>query len=316
MSKVEILREILGSGHRVGQEFLFFCPQSDCNHHKPKMSVNIDKDSYKCWICNYSGRSIRRLVRKHGTFLQRQKWDDLTGETDLSGATSDLYELMFGEEPPEVEPVIELPTEFISLANNDLPRSANSAKKYLRSRGITKEDILKWKIGFCPSGDYKSRVIIPSFNEDGKVNYFVARSYDKSVWPPYKNPEVGKDIIFNELYVDFDEDVTITEGALDAVKAWNAIPILGSTLPENSKLFQALANYDSTVFVALDPDAEKKAMKLIQDLISYDMEVYKIDVTGYQDIGTMTKEVFLERKAGAELMTAASLLKYRMRNIA
>lgn len=295
--KLNIIKDILGYYQRSGNEYLFFCPK--CNHDKRKLSVNFDKNVWKCWICDYKGNNLDRLVKRRGTFLQRQEWLKYSDTVDISSSLENL----FGEkEEEEEEIVMSLPKEFVCLANKNLPLSSLEPKKYLMSRGVSKKDILKWKIGYCPKGEYGGRVIIPSFNEDGKVNYFIARSYGKS-WPPYKNPNVSKDIVFNQLYVDFKNDLVLVEGVFDAIKAHNAIPILGSTLREESKLFQEIVKWDTTIYVALDPDAEKKAMILIKKLLLYGIEVYKIDISGYKDVGEMSKEVFLERKTSARQIT-------------
>jgi len=295
--KLKILKDILGSYFRSGEEYLFHCKK--CGHDKKKLSVNFDKNVFKCWICDYRGNNLFRLVKRYGSFLQRQEWEKYSNTIDIS---SSLEELLFTEEEQEEEVVLKLPKEFTSLANRNLPLSALEAKKYLQSRGITQADILRWKIGYCKKGEYKDRIIIPSFNNDGKVNYFVARSYGRE-WPPYKNPNVSKDIIFNQLYIDFKNDLVLVEGAFDAVKADNAVPILGSSLREDSKLFQEIVKWDTTVYVALDPDAEKKAMKLIKSLLLYGVEVYKVDVTGYKDVGEMTREEFQKRKREAKQIT-------------
>ena len=295
--KLKILKDILGSYFRSGEEYLFHCKK--CGHDKKKLSVNFDKNVFKCWICDYRGNNLFRLVKRYGSFLQRQEWEKYSNTIDIS---SSLEELLFTEEEQEEAVVLKLPKEFTSLANRNLPLSALEAKKYLQSRGITQADILRWKIGYCKKGEYKDRIIIPSFNNDGKVNYFVARSYGRE-WPPYKNPNVSKDIIFNQLYIDFKNDLVLVEGAFDAVKADNAVPILGSSLREDSKLFQEIVKWDTTVYVALDPDAEKKAMKLIKSLLLYGVEVYKVDVTGYKDVGEMTREEFQKRKREAKQIT-------------
>ena len=46
--KTAILKEILGSFSRTGDELLFSCPK--CDHHKRKLSVNVDKDVGKTYI--------------------------------------------------------------------------------------------------------------------------------------------------------------------------------------------------------------------------------------------------------------------------
>ena len=170
--------------------------------------------------------------------------------------------------------------------------------KYLKERGVTEKDILKWKIGYCDAGPCSGRIIIPSFNNQGYVNYYIARAYD-SGWPRYKNPSASRDIVFNELYVDWDSDITLVEGAFDAIVAGNAIPLLGSTLRDRSTLFQKIVQKDAAVFLALDADAVKKENKIIRLLLKYGVELYKIDTEGYDDVGTMPKSVFLERKENA-----------------
>lgn len=302
--KLAVLKDIFGYCHKSGDEFLFHCKK--CGHEKRKLSVNLDKNVWKCWICDYRGNNLTRLVKRYGSFLQRQEWEKYAEVLDLSSSLEDLFKTNKDEEEEEV--VLKLPKEFVSLANKSAPLSSLEAKKYLSSRGVSKKDILKWKIGYCPKGEYSGRIIIPSFNEDGRVNYFIARSYGKS-WPPYKNPNVSKDIVFNQLYVDFKNDLVLVEGAFDAINAKNAVPILGSSLREDSKLFQEIVKWDTTVYVALDPDAEKKAMKLIKNLLLYGVEVYKIDVSGFKDVGEMSKEQFRQRKEKAKLMTNDSLLE-------
>ena len=156
-----------------------------------------------------------------------------------------------------------------------------------------------WKVGYCSSGEYAGRVVVPSFNDNGDINYFVARSYaDK--FPKYMNPKVSKDIVFNELYLDWNKDIILVEGVFDAMKAKNSIPLLGSTLNQKSNLFKKIIYYEPNVYIALDPDAEKKASQLIENLIQYDLNLYKIDVSGFGDVGEMTKEQFELAKKEAQ----------------
>ena len=136
---------------------------------------------------------------------------------------------------------------------------------------------------------------------DGKCNFFVGRTYTKH-WKKYVNAEESKDIIFNELYVDWDEDVVLCEGVFDAIKVPNSIPILGSTLREDSKLFGQIVKNDSAIYLALDPDAESKIEKLVASLLRYGIEVYKVPIAPYKDVGEMSKEEFLRRKDAAKLI--------------
>ena len=301
--KLKIVKEILGGCYYSNEESLFYCPY--CKHEKRKLSLNVVKNVFKCWVCDTTGRDIRRLVRRFGSYKQLQKWDQLTNTVDVSGFDKLFLEVQL--EVP-VEQTIKLPEEFSSLANGSTPFTALLALKYLTRRDISKEDILHWKIGYCDSGAYANRIIIPSFNNEGYVNYFVARTYNNS-YKRYKNPPVSRDICFNELYIDWDADLVITEGIFDAIKAGpNAVPLLGSTLRENSKLFQKIIDHDTPVYLALDADAEKKEAKIINLFLKYGIELYKIDTTDYDDIAEMPKERFLERKEKATFITQGDYL--------
>ena len=292
--KRKIVTDILGSYRRAGDEHLYSCPF--CKHHKKKMSVNFSINSFKCWVCDARGKNIYRLVRKFGSYQQRQKYLELQGRLDLT-EFEDIFREINEEETIQK---IDLPLEFISLCNRHLPLHSKAPMEYLKSRGLNKNEVLKWKIGYCKEGRYAGRIVIPSINNDGDCNYFIARSY-VGHGRRYLNPPCGRDIIFNSLMVDWDEPVVLVEGVFDAIVIGdNAIPILGSTLREDSRLFQALAIHDTPIFVALDPDAEKKAQWIIRSCLKYDLEVKKINLEDYEDIGSMSREVFLEKLKTAE----------------
>ena len=127
--KLNILSEILGKYNRVGNEYLFFCPK--CKHHKKKLSVNISKDKFKCWVCDWNGATIRRIVVRHGSFNAVRDWNELHGITDLSD-----YEKIFEipENNSETEEVLELPAEFQTLCNRDNSLTSLPARRYLREQ--------------------------------------------------------------------------------------------------------------------------------------------------------------------------------------
>ena len=210
--KLRIIKDILGGYRQSSNEFLFQCPF--CGHHKKKMSVNFAINAYKCWVCDTRGKNIYRLVRKFGSYQQKQKWLELEGRLDLSE-----FDKMFMEmNDEEIEQVTDLPPEFVSLCNKHLPKSSRKALDYLFNRGVTKQDILMWKIGYCPEGRYGGRIIVPSFNNSGNLNYFIARSYVGHRMK-YLNPPISKNVVFNELFVDWDESIILVEGLFDAIVA-------------------------------------------------------------------------------------------------
>ena len=191
--KLKIVASCLGEYRTAGDETLFYCPF--CKHHKHKLSVNVNANVYKCWICDAKGKNVRRLIRKFGNYGLVAEWDKLTGRHDVND-----FDNIFStnEDEDVIIQRVNLPDEFRTLTKASLSPATLPAVSYLRARGIGKKEILEWKIGYCPSGEYAGRIIIPSFDTEGYVNYFIARSYD-GAWMRYKNPQASRDIVFNEL---------------------------------------------------------------------------------------------------------------------
>jgi len=281
--KLSILQNVLGAYYMSNTEYLFKCPY--CGHHKNKLSVNVEKGVYKCWICDARGKNLYRIIRKFGSIDDQQRWKVISGtRTDLTD-----FESLFAEDEQEEarEQILEMPPNFVSLCNKNKSRRPLA---YLKKRGIDEIDILRWKIGYCSGGPYDGRIIIPSFNASGDLNYFVARTFTND-YRRYLNPSVSRDIIFNELYLDFDEEITIVEGVFDAIKTTNAVPILGSTIRENSKLFRKIAKHDTPVLLALDPDAKYKSLNIKNLLLKYGIQVREMTYPQIdKDLGDMTKE--------------------------
>lgn len=299
--KFKILSSILGSYYRSNNEFLFYCPY--CKHHKKKFSVNIDKGFYKCWVCDTRGKNLYRVVRRFGDHHQKSQWLELTAEIDY-----DKLEEFFSEKIEEKQ-ILEMPEGFISLANRDVPPTGFAARNYLRKRGITKQDILWWKMGYCSKGEYEGRIVIPSFDEEGDLNYFVSRSYDKAFYPKYKNPPASKNIVFNDLFVDWTSDIVLVEGVFDAIVAGrNSVPLLGSTLNQDSLLLRKIVREDAGVYIALDPDAKKKELEIIKTLLDFDIEVWKVEIEEYDDVGSMGRSQFQKSLEKATLITSDNYL--------
>ena len=293
--KIKILEDFLGPFYRSKDELLFTCPK--CKHHKPKLSINISKDVFKCWVCDYNGRTLSRLVFSYGKPENHHHWKAECGFVDMSEIDKD----------DDQQEDITLPKEFVSLTSTKHTPLSLPARTYLKNRGVSDEDILWWKIGFCPDGEYGERIVIPSFDMSGSVNYYIARNY-KNDFKKYRNPEVKKDFIFNELYLDWSKDITLVEGVFDAIVVGNAIPLLGSTLREDSYIFQRIIGECDKVYVALDADARKKEDKIIRMLLSYGVEVYDIDTTGCEDVGAITKEQFQTLKTNATFVSLDNYL--------
>ena len=294
--KLNILKEVFGSYYKSRNEYLFVCPF--CKHHKKKLSINLDLGVYKCWVCDTKGKSIPRLVRQFGSSHLSHQWCQLTNEIDMS----DTPDLFAETKIPEEKQRLSLPPDFIFLGAPALPLDAQRPLRYLLARGVTLEDIRFYKLGFCSDGEYRNRIIIPSFDEEGYCNYFVGRAY-KNDTLKYKNPRVSRNIIFNELLIDWASPVMLVEGPFDALKARNSICVLGSTLNASSRLFQRLVEKQPRVYIGFDNDALQKALRVIKSMLEYGLEVYQIQTSEAEDIGSLNKSEVEELKASAVPMS-------------
>ena len=86
--------------------------------------------------------------------------------------------------------------------------------KYLKSRGVSQDDMIKYSIGYCEDGLYSNRIIIPSYDDEGQLNFFIGRDiFDSKL--KYRNSPTPKDIIGFDLFVNWEEPILLVEGFLD-----------------------------------------------------------------------------------------------------
>lgn len=256
---VELLTDVLGDPKRVNEyqgQIAFDCPNCDIDRHKGNFEVSIIKNAYHCWSCGDSDGthgSLGKLFDVYGNKKQKKIYLILRPE-DI-------------EIKKKVEPKLVLPEGYIEFKDsNPIYPPHREALNYLKERGITDEIISKYRIGYTMKGEYSGRIIVPSYNDKGVLNYFIGRSWDKKNRFKYKNPEASKDIIiFNEHLINWNEDVYIVEGIFDAFFLPNSIPILGKHLSDN--LFSTIySRAKSNVIICLDGDAFKNSVKLYREL--------------------------------------------------
>jgi len=291
--QVEILVEILGKCEKtkMSAELGFYCPfhnkEEQSDPSAKKLSIHIS-GKWHCWHCHKRGKSNPLyIIRRFGSRVQLEKF---------KGAKSYLYDYNDEYSDCTQEQKVVLPTGYKPLMYKSIDPDFKACKDYLHRRGVTQKDIIFYKIGCYTTGRYKRRVIFLSFNDDGVLNYFVGRKIDDEVaGGKYMNSKTSKDIIFNELYVDWDEEIVLVEGPMDMIKCKNSIPLLGSSLSVDSVLFERIINESPKIVIALDreEDAWNKAKRIAHSLYEHEISVKMVDLRRgkYGDIGEMTKEV-------------------------
>ena len=249
---ITLLEKVLMKSYQMKNgEHAFHCPF--CNHHKKKLQINTETQKWHCWVCNAGGYKIGILLRKINAPKQI-----ISEVLKILGD----YKGVKYEKDKKTEYNVSLPQCYKPLwKKSDNPLYKN-AIHYLRQRNIGSIDILRYSIGYCSSNGYSNRIIIPSYDADGKLNYFIARDMFPNSNFKYKNPPMSKDTVCFEMFVNWNEPIILVEGVFDAIAIRNnAIPLLGK-FPSKTLVMRLAEKQVKKVYVALDEDAKQDAIKL------------------------------------------------------
>ena len=299
---VYLLDRVIGSkGIKLKKpnEYMYWSPF--VVHHKPKLQVNIVTGKWHCWVSDEGGHNLFQLFKKLNA--TNDQFTELRGIVD---------ETSYGYESKEVkkEGKVELPKEFLSLVYKHPSPVYKNAMMYLQRRGITYEDILKYNIGYCDQGLYTNRVIIPSYDEDGQLNFFVGRDIFESKMK-YRNSPTPKDVVGFELFINWDEPIVLCEGPFDAIAIKrNVIPLFGKTILSNLKR-KIIEKKVKQVYISLDRDAFQDSLKMVEDFMKNDIDVYFVNLPekdpsdlGFEKVIPLLKET--------EKMKFSDLMRYKL----
>ena len=283
------LGEAKGGFNDRNFELEFPCPccidrEGQGEARKHNLAVNLQKQVFQCWKCSSMGEPMRgsivKLIKMYGneTLLSQYK------DTIRSIHESELYKLHFGKGDFNIDTSIiaaedlKLPSTYTLFNRNE--KAHYGALKYVRERGLDWDILEKYKIGYTLKEEdedmrkYSYRIILPSYNQYGELNYWVGRNFlpenDKFPRTKYSNPKAEKkEIIFNEERVQWDADITLVEGAFDHIVVPNSIPLLGKALDTDYKLYwELVTRANANVNVWLDNDAQTTA-KVIYSLLNH-----------------------------------------------
>ena len=278
-----------------------------CHHSKPKLEIQIHTNEKKenpwhCWVCGEKGKTLISLFKK------------------IKAPSHRIQELNAlikpGSKVVETNQTISLPKDFIPLYNIDsldniAAIEAKHALKFLKKRGINENDILKYNIGFCPSGPFDHRIVVPSYDEYGTLNYFSTRTYREDESQKYKNPPAGRNIIGWEYYINWNTPLILVEGIFDALTIKrNVIPLFGKDISE-TLMKKIVGSQVQKIYIALDNDALKEAIKHCEKLLSYGKEVYLVELGG-KDANEIGFENFLNTIEQIQPLTFSTLINKKL----
>jgi len=262
---------VLGSGKSTARgNYAYHCPL--CHHTKPKLEINMSENPkgenpWHCWVCDKKGKKLYQLFKS------------IEVPPNVMSELRTIVKYIGSETKFQVEEKLALPKEF-QLLDNIHPSNitARHAAAYLKSRGITEDDILKYGIGYCEGGRYANMIIIPSYDVKGILNYFTGRSFQKEPSVKYRNPSVSRDIVPFELFINWDLPLILCEGPFDAISIKrNVIPLLGKNIQSNLMKKIVMSSVEK-IYIALDRDAQKQALNFCEKLMNEGKEVYLVDM--------------------------------------
>ena len=301
---IALSNSVLGTGKQTARgNFAYHCPF--CNHHKPKLEVNFTENKkgenpWHCWVCDKRGKRLSQIFKQVNA--SPKAMEELRAIVKTETADKEIA----------VAEILNLPKEFKTFKDiSSTNIMGRHALAYLKSRNISEEDILKYNIGYCESGPYKNMVIIPSYDADGRLNYFTGRSFEKEPKIKYKNPSVSRDIIPFELFINWDIPFILCEGPFDAIAIKrNVIPLLGKNI--QSKLMKkiVMSSVDK-IYIALDKDAQKQALSFCEKLMNEGKEVYLVDMKD-KDPSEMGFKNFINLISETYPLTLSGLLEKKL----
>lgn len=267
---LDLLRSVLGDYKELNNgEYAFKSPFK--RHRKKKLQIQLDPNSEKfgywnCWITDNSGKSLFSLFSRLDA--SDEKFKRLSKICDRPE-----YQYYSDEDEDEAQhKSLSLPDEYLPLWEKRTTPEYKHAINHLNERGLTWDDIVRYQLGYCEYGEFKNRIVIPSFDSEGNLNYFVARTFFDSPLK-YKNPSYPKKkVIGFENLISWNYPIVLTEGPFDAMAVKrNSIPLFGSQLHDNH-LHSFVENKPPEVIVALDSDATDKSLDIVEKLSEFEIK--------------------------------------------
>jgi len=248
-------------------EYMWWSPF--VQHHKPKLQVNVQTGKWHCWVSNQGGHNLFQLLKQVGA--PRELYKELSDTLGTSYYTS--------EKKDDKQITLSLPKEAKPLWNGGDSVQKLHALKFVYERGLDMSDVIRYNLHYCLNGIYQNRIIIPSYDSNGQLNYFVGRDFYKGGMK-YKNPPVPKDIIGFDLYVNWSEPIILCEGVFDAMAIKNnSIPLFGKTILP--KLYKKIVeNQVSHITICLDDDAFKDSIDMASKFMDNGIEVNFVKLKG------------------------------------
>ena len=275
---ISVLTEAFGqpaSLRKGTTQLLFECPFCNRNDGIKKLEVCIEGEKIgycHCWRCNFKTRFFGSLLKKlNAPKHLRDKMFDLSGEVKKVRN--------YTRKTPLSD--LRLPEEFLKLSNSSNSIEYKNVISYLKRRNVGMDDIIRYNIGYCEEGKFANHIIIPSYDLNNKLNFFIGRQYydDESIYR-YRKPDCDMNIVGFENLLNYKLDVNLVEGVFDAFAVRNnVIPLFGK-YPSKKLQEKLISNGVSRVNMILDDDAIEDAIKNCELFMKRGINIHLIKLNG------------------------------------
>lgn len=308
---ISLLNEVLGEKPRIrkgGGQVVYHCYK--CHHTKKKMEVLLEEGEkfgiFSCWVCRHGGTVYSLLKDNNATVSQMDRYYKLT---------EGIKTIRKKRASKKKDDKLCLPEDFIPLWQ---PKSKDieykNAIKYLKKRGLLWEDICRYNIGYCVDGDFAYHVIIPSYDADGELNYFIGRRYydGEAGVINYKKPKHDMNIIGFENLINWNEPIILVESPFNAITIRrNAIPMFGK-YPSEKLIEKLIVNKVKEVYVFLDSDAANDILNVGAILTKWGIVSHFVKINGGKDPNEIGYKKSWECVKCADEMDEEFLFKQKM----
>lgn len=276
----------------VGQNWAITCPHCEKpeklyilkeDKRDQRTGEKVPRGTFVCYYCadvegTGTGRGILSLIEyledlsfyeavkrlAEGGTQSDQSFAEAVGE--MLAQLEDVDDDDADDSKPLAIPEVELPASF-------RPITAKNAPPYLRERGISIARAERYRLGFCRSGYYRKRLIVPTYL-GGRLVSFQARymrekppqGIKKTIFP--KGAKTGQ-VLFNYDQAKRCNRVVLVEDPFSAIRIGRiALCSFGTHLSRGQ--FELLLNSAAReVVVMWDRDAIDKAFALSERLAQF-----------------------------------------------
>lgn len=198
---IDVTKAYLGSLKKVGKNWMALCPFH--NDHHPSLHVSSDMGIFKCFSCGEGGDLISFIQKiENISFNEAVKF-----LAKKAGIEIKLIEEGSEEKHQKREEILQFNNRLINLFQFFLLKRSEGKKalNYLLNRGVTKDLIDIFKIGYAPRGDNNLTQVFlkKGFKEEFLISAGILNKTEKGLRPFFFDRIIFPIVNHNEECIGF-----------------------------------------------------------------------------------------------------------------